>query len=394
LFATPGLLTKGWLKTARFRVQYYYIQTLSRRGEPQRQREDGDVPLARKTKTRKVKEVKKPKGLRPADFVFPGEKGSYLGGVIGIVITFVWLAIMGFVFIKNAAGQSLWYIPLEVMAYPVLAVVIANIIAGRPRQAQLKKAGRQARVLSNNHPDVYKVLSRQATILGMKSPPDMYLVDDPHPIMYCLPTGRGVIIASQTLREAVFPEEFEALMAHEMAHIACKHVRMDMAMTFIRNTNIGAKIGLFPVLLMMFFARAWCDLIEFTADRGALLVMLRQAVVNSAVVKAAVARDPNAGISQEDLQAYLDSAGDLTTDAGQIERHFKVGQFMRSQPGLTERIEQLSEFPRTTQGQEAIAKSAALQGVAAPTLGGTTKHADDIEHMDSDDDEQKLPSEM
>lgn len=332
--------------------------------------------------------------MRPADFIFPGEKASYWGGVGGIAIVFVWLAIMGYVFVKGPDLKPKPWIPLEVLAYPVLAVVIANLLAARPRQAQLKKAGRQGRVMTNNHPELYKVLTRQAGLLGMGSPPDMYLVDDPHPIMYSLPGGKGIIIASQTLREALSPEEFEAVIAHEIAHIVCKHVRMDLAMTFIRSANIGVKLLLFPLALMMVFARAWHELIEFTADRGALLVTLRPSVVNAAMVKSAVARDPNAGISREELQTYLDTAGDLTTDAGQIERHFKVGQFLRTQPGLSERIEQLSEFPKSKQGQAAIAKSAEAQGVAVPSFGGPTKRPGDIEHMDADEDEQKIPGEM
>lgn len=348
--------------------------------------------MARKSKVRKTKEPKKVKGLRPADFVFPGEKTSYLSALGGMAIVFIWLAVMGFFLIKNAAGQRLWYIPLEVLAYPVLAVIIANILAARPRQAQLKKAGRQARVMNNNYPELYRALSRQASLLGMRGTPDMYVVDDPFPVIYSLPGGRGIIIASNSLREAVTPEEFEALIAHEISHIVCKHVRMDLAMTFIRNANIGIKIGLFPVLLLTIFGRGWCDLIEFTADRGAFLLTLRQSVVNAAVVKFAAAADPNAGITREELQAFLDGQGDIATDSAQMERHFRVGQFIATQPGLRERIEQLSEFLHTKQGEAAIAKAAELQGVAAPVFGGPVKHAEDaIEHVASDEDEPGIP---
>ncbi|MBU0608617.1 MAG: M48 family metalloprotease [Armatimonadetes bacterium] len=348
--------------------------------------------MARKSKVRKTKEPSKPKGLRPADFIFPGEKVSYWGGVAGMFIVFIWLAVMSIFVAKNTAQQTMWHIPIEIALYPVLAVIIANILAARPRQAQFKKVGRQGRVMNNNHADLYRVLSRQASLLGMKTPPDMYLVDDKQPIIFSLPAGRGIIVASQALREALFPDEFEALMAHEVVHIACKHVRVDMAMTFIRHTNIGIKIGLFPVLLMMFFARAWKDLIEFTADRGTLLITLRPAVINAALVKFAVVADPNAGITSEELQAFLDSQGDIATDSAQMERHFRIGQFMSSQPGLRERIEQLTEFPQTKQGQEAIAKSAGLQGVAIPTFGSGSKRFDDgIETIATDDDEPGIP---
>jgi Zn-dependent protease with chaperone function len=201
-----------------------------------------------------------------------------------------------------------------------------------------------------------------------------------------------VIVASESLRSGLFPEEFEALLAHEIAHIACRHVRVDMAMTFMRHANIGIKLGLFPVLLMMFFARGWTELIDFTADRGALLLTLKPSVVNAALVKFAVVADPNAGISPEELQTFMDSQGDIATDSAQMERHFRVGQFMNSQPGLRERIEQMTQFPGTKQGQEALSKSAELQGVALPAFStGSKRSADGIEHIAGDDDEPGIP---
>lgn len=337
--------------------------------------------MARKSKVKKVKEQKKRSGLKVGDFQFPGEKSSYFGGLAGIAILFVWIAAGLFFVVKNPAGQTLWYVPVEVMAYPVLAVVICNLLAARPRMAQFKKAGRQSKVMSNNFSDLYRVLVKQSSLLGMKSPPDMYLVNEPTPIIYSLPGGRGTIIASTALQQAVTAEEFEALMAHEVTHIACKHVRMDLAMTFVRSSNFAVKILLFPVLLMGAFARAWSDLIDFTADRGSLLATLHPSVVNAAIVKFAVAADPNAGITREELQAYIDSSGDITTDAAQMERHFKVGQFMSSQPGLRERIEQLSEFPGSEQGKEAIAKAAETLGVSASAVPTYRKASSDVEHV-------------
>lgn len=348
--------------------------------------------MARKSKPRKSKEPKRVKGLRPADFTFPGEKTSYWTGGVGVAILFIWLAVGSIWVAKYPSGKTMWHVPFEIAAYPILAVILANVLAARPRQMQLKKVGRQARVMTNNHPELYRVISKQASLLGMKTPPDMYLVSDVQPIIYSIPGGRGSIIASEALREALLPEEFEALIAHEVAHAACKHVRMDLAVTFIRTTNIGLKIVLFPVLLMTLFGKAWCELIEFTADRGAFLITLRPSVINSALVKLAVAADPNAGITREELHTFLDSQGDIATDSAQMERHFRIGQFMSNQPGLRERIEQLSEFPRTKQGQEGIAKAAELQGVPVPTFGGHAKHAEDaIEHVAADEDEQGIP---
>ena len=139
-------------------------------------------------------------------------------------------------------------------------------------------------------------------------------------------------------------------------------------MVFIRSTNPVVKVLLFPVLLVMLFARAWMELIDFTADRGALLVTLKPAVVNSAIVKLAVVSDPNAGITKAELEEFLSSTGEIQTDSQQLERHFKVGQLISSQPNLKERIEQLTDFPRGEQGKQAMAKMAELQGVPVTSI--------------------------
>ncbi|MGE5531521.1 MAG: M48 family metalloprotease [Bacteroidota bacterium] len=340
--------------------------------------------MARKSKVKRTKESSTQSGVKVCDFQFPGEKSSYWAGAIGVTVLFLLLALIVFSMLKGAEGPQKFYIPFYVLAYPVAAVLLCNWMAAKPRQEQLKKAGRQARVMSNNYSDLYQVLVKQASALGMKTPPDMYLVNDPAAVMYSLPGARGTIIASTTLREAVTADEFAALLAHEVAHIACKHVRMDLAQTFVRNANPGLKILFLPILIMGLFSRAWCELVEFTADRGALLITLRPAVVNAAIVKFAVARDPNAGISREELQGYLDGAGDITTDAKQMERHFKVGQFMASQPGLRERVEQMTEFVNDAQGKTALAKMAELQGVDVNTIAMHRKSEDDLEQVAGD----------
>jgi Zn-dependent protease with chaperone function len=222
--------------------------------------------------------------------------------------------------------------------------------------------------MTNNFAEVHRVLTRQAGLLGFAKPPDMYIVSDPNPIIYSIPAGPGAIIISSGLREQLAEAEVEALLAHELTHIRCKHVRLELAMVFIRSTNPVVKVLLFPVLLMMLFARAWMELIDFTADRGALLVTLKPAVVNSAIVKLAVVSDPNAGITKAELEEFLSSTGEIQTDSQQLERHFKVGQLISSQPNLKERIEQLTDFPRGEQGKQAMAKMAQLQGVPVTSI--------------------------
>lgn len=349
--------------------------------------------MARTAKVKKTKREKKQDGgIRACDFQFPGEKQSYWTGVASVTVLFACLAVVAYLALAQGENPQKYYIPLYIVAWPIAAVLLGNWLAAKPRMEQIKKAGRQSRVMSNNLSDLYQVLVKQSHLLGLKTTPDMYLVTDDTPVMYSLPNGRGTIIASTSLRQAMNPDEFEALIAHQIAHIACKHTRMDLAQTYIRNANPGLKILLFPVLLIGVLGRAWIELIEFTADRGAVLVTLRPPLVNSALVKFAVAADPNAGISREELQAYLDGAGDISTDSAQMERQFKIGQFMASQPGLRERIEQLTSFANEKQGQAALAKMAQVQGVSLGAIPTYRKAASDIEQVAADEDEQQIPT--
>lgn len=347
--------------------------------------------MARKGKGRKQPKAQ-PHDFGVADFVFPGERASYWGGVAGVAAVYLVLAAIGYGVFRDSEGNKLWYVPVVILAWPVLAIVICNLLASRDRVQQLRRLGRQAKVAANNHPELHRALLRQAGLLGLSPPPDVYVVSDEEPVIYALPSGPGMVIISQALCERLSTEEVEALLARELTHIRSRHVRLELAMVFIRTSHPVLKIIFLPVLLMMLFARSWIDLIEFTADRGALLLTLRPPVVNSAIVKHAVISDPNAGITQEELEAFIRSSADIQTDAAQLERHFKVGQFISSQPNLRERIEALTAFPQGPQGQQVVAKMARLQGVSPASIAVVKRgQAGEMVQVEEDELEDTIP---
>jgi Zn-dependent protease with chaperone function len=352
--------------------------------------------LARKAKvkSRGKQAGKRPTGLTAKDYVFPGEQASYWTAVIGTMVVFWGLAAGVMWNLKAEHVKNMNHIPIEIFVYPILAFIVANILATNPRKEALKKAGMQGRVMPGNHPALYAVIERQASLLGLRKSPLMFIVDDKMPLIFTMPGGRCSIIASQALMDALSDDEFYALVAHEMTHIKCRHVRLELAMVFITAAPLGLQIAFCPVWLFKIMSGGWMHLIDFTADRGAYLVMLRAATVNAALVKFAVAVDPNAGISRDELQAFLDSSGDIHTDAVQLERHFKVGQYISNHPLLKERIEELKDYLGTEQGRTALQKMAAVQGVTLEGLAPAPKAAragDDIEQIDDGDDIQNIP---
>jgi len=317
---------------------------------------------ARKTKKKAPKTE-----LRVGDYQYPGEKSLYWQGVIGLGVAFLAAAVIISVYVFGQGAQHMsspmhgkWWIPLEVIAYPLLSILVVNWLAVRPRRQQFKETGMQARVMSKTYPRLKQMLTEQSKLLGMAEP-EMYVVDDDAPYIYSMPGKTGTIVASKPLLDALKEEETAAMIAREMGHLKSHHVRMDLAITYIRHANPLWKVLLFPVLIFALFLRGWSELAEFTADRVAVLITGRAAVVNAALVKLGVAADTQAEIDSEDLEAYLESGDDISTDSEQMERHFKIGQFLGTKRGLRERIEQVGEYLKTDQGAAAMEKMAEMR---------------------------------
>jgi Zn-dependent protease with chaperone function len=316
--------------------------------------------VARRAKRQRKREPKAQ--LQMGDYQYPGERAGYWQGVCVLAGAFLVATVVVslYVFGKGAAHMSSkihgqWWVPLEILGYPVLSILVVNWLAVRPRRQQFKETGMQSKVLSKTYPQLKQMLTEQSKMLGM-SEPDMYLVDDDMAYMYSMPGKGGTIVASKPLLGALKPEELAAMVGREMGHIKSHHVRMGLAINYIRRANLLWKILLFPVTLFSVMLRGWVDLTEYTADRVAFLVTGRAPVVNAALVKSAVAADKQSEVDSEELEAYLEGGADISTDSEQMERHFKIGQFLSSQKGLRERIEQMGDFARTTQGQAALAK--------------------------------------
>ncbi len=323
--------------------------------------------MARKARKKATTQKKSVTGLTLADYQFPGEKQAYWQGVALMLVPFFLLAVyFGYAaFSGSAASYSSglhgkWWIALEVIGYPLLCIPVLNHLAVRPRRQALKAAGSQARVMTKTHPELKAMLSEQARLLGIPEP-EMYVVDDDAAYTWSMPGKPPAILMSKAVLNALNAQETAAILAREMGHIKSHHVTAAQAVAYYRRANPLWKILLFPAGLLVWGLSGWMDLIEYTADRVAVLVVGRPAVVNAALAKLAVAADPQAEVSPEELERYMNSAADLATDGEQMQLHYKVGTFLSSQRHLRERIEQIREFLNLPQGQKAMEKLAALR---------------------------------
>jgi Zn-dependent protease with chaperone function len=190
--------------------------------------------------------------------------------------------------------------------------------------------------------------------------------------MYAIPGGPGTIVASEMMRDSFSDEEFGALLAIQVGHVKSHHMSLELAIQYITNTNVLWKLLLFPLLIIKFLASGWSDVADYTADRCGALLLGGSSLINIAIVKRAAMLDQQADVSTEDLQAFLDGSSDISTDATQMERHFRIGNFITSQPNLHDRVETLNDFVHSNEGVAAFDKMSQIRtqlGIAQPETG-------------------------
>jgi len=311
--------------------------------------------MARKTsrKPRKKEELK----LSKSDYQFPGEARAYWTAMGATFGAFLMLVVFFFATMYSginawAGGEGIkgwegieWPWVIGPLVYPIVSIIAGNLFATRHTKQLIKQGGRHAKVMPNNIGELHKVLVRLSSLAGVKLP-HMYLLDDDAPYIYSIPGGPGTIVATKALRDQFTDEEFAVLLGREIGHIKSGHMGLILANTYIANANIALKVLLFPLLLIRLLSQGWEDVADFTADRVACLLSGSAALLNETMVKKAALVDKHSEVSTDDLRAFMEG-GDMSTDSAQMERQFRLGQFIASVPNMQDRIEQLSEWLRT-----------------------------------------------
>lgn len=314
--------------------------------------------MARKVRRRKAKRPSVVT-LTATELRFPGQAKQYWLAV-GI-LTWACLLIAGTGFYFSRAWQWVY-----LAAWPMGSILLVNFLSDLPRRKQLKQLGPQARVMGNNHPALYQMLQRLSHLLSIRKPPQMCLVEDEAPYIYSLAAGKGTIIVTRALVDLLPPEELAVMIGHELTHIKCRDLRLERALSYIRLASPLMAFFCGPVWVWSTLMGEWLDLIDYTADRGSVLVSGKPALVNATLVKVAAAADPQANVTTQNIEDYLSRGRQAELDAVQMERQFKLNQFIESQPNLRDRIEQVVEFSQSEEGQALLQKVAQLRESARP----------------------------
>ncbi|NKX54897.1 M56 family metallopeptidase [Arthrobacter mobilis] len=135
----------------------------------------------------------------------------------------------------------------------------------------------------NRHRDLLNLLSSPSA-----HSPATLVISHPAPVAYCLPGGEGpVTVLSEGLLELLSPEELDAVLTHERAHLAQRHDLLLLAFAAWRTA--------LPWLPTSQLAqRAVSELTEMLADDAALGSARRETLIRAIAVVASGGRDAGA----------------------------------------------------------------------------------------------------
>ncbi|MET0980033.1 MAG: M48 family metalloprotease [Candidatus Saccharimonadales bacterium] len=175
-----------------------------------------------------------------------------------------------------------------------------------------------------DNPRLYRIVENLAITQGMATP-KIYIIDDPAPNAFA--TGRdpkhAIVAATTGILEVMDDRELEAVMAHEMSHVANYDIRVSM----IAFGLVSAIAVLSDIAMHMFFFsdRRDSNTNPIVLIVGVALIIL--APIIAAMVQMAISRQ----------REYLaDASGVLTT---------------RDSEGLAMALEKLGQYGRPMQKQ-------------------------------------------
>ncbi|MFQ6130969.1 MAG: M48 family metalloprotease [Armatimonadota bacterium] len=331
--------------------------------------------------------------LRDRDFRFPGERALYLQAVLGVIVFCAVLAGISYWMAALAQKRTaetqraqistkefeeltpeqqekikaqlqnprlVWQVPAALAAWPFATLLVVPILACAPMRRRLKKMGPRAKVMGNNYPEIWQLVRSQCQLIGVREP-EAYVIDDDVAMVSTLSGRRPALLITKPAQEALTGEELAAAIAHELGHIKCGHVRMMNVIDYLLSAKRIWRVIWWPAGLLAFVLKGWAEVIEWSADRASLLLVGKIAAVNAFMVKLALESDVMGQVDSTELREYLAGGGELSSDGEQVERHYRIGTFISDQPGLTERIRMLGEFPKTDEGRAAFEKLAEIR---------------------------------
>lgn len=190
--------------------------------------------------------------------------------------------------------------PLDVAAVQLLSRTpgldqLARFVSGAvfERQTSIEFVGHCVRVDSQQYPAIYRTYLTVAERLDIARVPELYVKSSPEPNAFSRGVEKYSIVVHTGLLELMTERELAAVLAHELGHVLCDHMKYLTIVSFLRQLGPALLdllgIPLVPAILLGAQAALlqWYQKSEFSADRAALLATQDPETVESALAKLA-----------------------------------------------------------------------------------------------------------
>ena len=165
-------------------------------------------------------------------------------------------------------------------------------------------------------PKIHSYVDEACKVLGLQNKPSVFLNTSSEPKTVIVGEKKPMLVISSSIIELMSDEELKAVVAHEIAHLACRHsfykilvenfsgITQSMsAIPGLTALGIAAKIPLYD----------WFRKADLSADRGALLVVKNHDVIIRMISKLAGGSQKMAEqVSQQSLLSQTEEVERVT----------------------------------------------------------------------------------
>jgi len=146
------------------------------------------------------------------------------------------------------------------------------------RSAILQLQGNAIRVSNKQYPDLYKRYVNLSERMDLNQLPELF-IERGHGTFnaYAMGVNRYVIAVTDRLVEGMTSEELDVVLAHELGHVKCDHMKWNTAAMALKTVGeaigdaIPFGIGTAVITGAELAILHWSRMAEFSADRAALL---------------------------------------------------------------------------------------------------------------------------
>lgn len=247
--------------------------------------------------------------------------------VVGVVVLAFYLSLSA---LSAFAVVTLWRLrpdPLTAAVVGVAVAVVLGYLSFRFGTVRLLSQLDARDMSPAESPSVHRLRDRLAERMDL-DPPTLKLARFAAPNAMALdPMGRDVVVLDASLFRLLDADEFEALLAHELAHLERKDGLVQTLAGRVR-LRLDEFVGLFGFGLTV-FVRSQSRKREFAADARAAEVTDKPMALASALRKLERAARPQHGLSP--LWVY-----------GEVEVEDSVSDLLSTHPSTDERVERLA----------------------------------------------------